>query len=212
MVLEAVADYELWIWHAFFRMAGSHNDINVLQRSPVFVKLVDGPPINYEVNDHQYNKGYYLTDGIYPRWATFVKSITNPQGNKASHFASEQDNARKDVERAFGVLQQRFAIVRYPALTCSNEQMWEVMNCCVILHNMIIESERNNPVHDHQPYDFEGPHAQVDHNVPVDWADYLSMYLEIHDETTHHDLQADLANHLWARRGMAATPQEEEDD
>ena len=73
--------------------------------------------------------------------------------------------------------------------------MWEVMNCCVILHNMIIESERNNPVQDHHPYDFEGPHAHVDHNVPTDFADYLSMHLEIRDETTHNDLQADLANH-----------------
>ena len=195
VVLEAVADHELWIWHAFFGMAGSHNDINVLQRSPVFAKLVEGhaPPVNYVVNGHEYNKGYYLADGIYPKWATFVKSVPNPRGNKSCHFAAEQESARKDVERAFGVLQQRFAIVRYPALTWSNEQMWEVMNCCVILHNMIIESERYNPVHDHMPYDFEGPHAQVDHNVPADFADYISMHLEIRDENTHNALQTDLA-------------------
>jgi hypothetical protein len=30
VVLEAVADYDLCIWHSFFGMAGSHNDINVL--------------------------------------------------------------------------------------------------------------------------------------------------------------------------------------
>ena len=140
-----------------------------------------------------------------------MKSIPNPRGYKACHFAAEQESARKDVERAFGVLQQRFVIVRYPALTWSNEQMWEVMNCCVILHNMIIESERYNPVHDHMPYDFEGPHAQVDHNVPADFADYISMHLEIRDENTHNALQTDLAEHLWARRGMAAVEEEEED-
>ena len=30
VILEAVADQDLWIWHAFFGMAGTHNDINVL--------------------------------------------------------------------------------------------------------------------------------------------------------------------------------------
>jgi hypothetical protein len=38
VVLEAMADYDIWIWHSFFGMAGSHNDINVLQCSPVFSK------------------------------------------------------------------------------------------------------------------------------------------------------------------------------
>ena len=46
----------------FFGMADCHNDINVLQYSLVFVRLVDGqaPECNYVVNGHQYNKGYYL--------------------------------------------------------------------------------------------------------------------------------------------------------
>jgi hypothetical protein len=30
VVLEAMDDKDLWIWHAFLGMARSHNDINVL--------------------------------------------------------------------------------------------------------------------------------------------------------------------------------------
>jgi len=33
IILEAVASQELWIWHVFFGMPGSLNDINVLDRS-----------------------------------------------------------------------------------------------------------------------------------------------------------------------------------
>uniref|UniRef100_A0A0D3BFA6 DDE Tnp4 domain-containing protein n=1 Tax=Brassica oleracea var. oleracea TaxID=109376 RepID=A0A0D3BFA6_BRAOL len=107
IVLEAIASQDLWIWHAFFGPPGTLNDINVLDRSPVFDDIFQGraPKVNYIVNGHEYHLAYYLTDGIYPKWATFVQSISHPQGPKASLFANQQEAVRKDVERDFGVLQ-----------------------------------------------------------------------------------------------------------
>jgi hypothetical protein len=37
---EAVADHETWIWHEFFGMIESCNDINVLQRSLICLKRI----------------------------------------------------------------------------------------------------------------------------------------------------------------------------
>lgn len=81
IVLEAVASYDLWIWHAFFGAPGSLNDLNILARSPLFEQLIagDGPSTAFEVNGHKYDMGYYLVDGIYPTYATFVKTISQPQ-------------------------------------------------------------------------------------------------------------------------------------
>jgi hypothetical protein len=102
---------------------------------------------------HTYTKGYYLADGIYPEWPVFVKTNRNPTEEKYNRFAKEQEACRKDVERAFGVLQPRWAIVRHPTKTWSVQQMWEVMTSCVIMHNMIIEEERDDSVYD-QGWDF----------------------------------------------------------
>jgi hypothetical protein len=60
---------------------------------------------------HEYSMGYYLADGIYPEWATFLKSIKDPPTERERIFAKVQEAARKDIERAFGVLQAKFAIV-----------------------------------------------------------------------------------------------------
>jgi hypothetical protein len=113
-LLEAVLDKDLWIWHAFFGKTGSHNDINILHRSFLFARLAEGqdPEEHYTINGNKYTKGYYLGDGIYPSWATIVKTISKPQCNKKKYFALSQESCRKDVERAFGVLQSRFTIMR----------------------------------------------------------------------------------------------------
>ena len=106
MILEVVADYRLWIWHAYFGVVGSNNDINVLHSSPLFNEQCRGvgPAISFVVNDNQHHMGYYLVDGICPRWSVFVKMIRCPLEKKI-FFAVRQEAASKDVERAFGVLQ-----------------------------------------------------------------------------------------------------------
>ncbi|XP_056858232.1 uncharacterized protein LOC130507549 [Raphanus sativus] len=121
------------------------NDINVLDRSPVFDDIIEGraPRLEYVVNGHKYKLAYYLTDGIYPKWSTFIQSILRPQGPKARLFVEKQEAARKDVERAFGVLQARFAIVKNPALTWDKKKIGKIMRACIIIHNIIVENERN---------------------------------------------------------------------
>ena len=57
-------------------------------------------------------------------------------------FAKQQEGARKDVERAFGVLQSRFTIIRRPARLWKRKGVGRVMLACVILHNMIVEDEK----------------------------------------------------------------------
>jgi hypothetical protein len=36
IILEAVATHNLWIWHAFFGLPGTLNNISVLDQSPIF--------------------------------------------------------------------------------------------------------------------------------------------------------------------------------
>ncbi|XP_017248253.1 uncharacterized protein LOC108219350 [Daucus carota subsp. sativus] len=77
IILEAIASKDLWIWHAFFGLPWSLNDINVLDRSHLFEEYAEGsgPEVRYTINGHEYNMSYYLADGIYPSWLTFVKTI-----------------------------------------------------------------------------------------------------------------------------------------
>ncbi|GJU34391.1 ALP1-like protein isoform X1 [Tanacetum coccineum] len=68
VLLEAVASQDLWILHAFFGVAGSNNDVNVLHQSTVLNDLKVGKALEvpFVANDVNYKWGYYLTDGIYP--------------------------------------------------------------------------------------------------------------------------------------------------
>nr|XP_043620883.1 uncharacterized protein LOC122592661 [Erigeron canadensis] len=101
--LEAVASQDCWIWNAYFGVAGSNNDLNVLNQSPLFNAFEDGtdPLVPFTVNGTEYNYPYFLVDGIYPRYAIFVKTISHPTGEKRIRFAKAHEAAWKDVERAF---------------------------------------------------------------------------------------------------------------
>ncbi len=53
----------------------------------------------------------------------------------------KQESCRKDVERAFGVLKSRFAIIAGLSHFWRKEVLHDIMTTCIILQNMIIKDE-----------------------------------------------------------------------
>jgi hypothetical protein len=76
-------------------------------------------------------------------------------------------------------------------------------NTCMIMHNIITESERANPMHDDHPYDWESALAQVDHQVLADFKTFLQRQHEIGNKHVHQPLHDNLVAHLWTSRGNA---------
>ncbi|XP_072066940.1 uncharacterized protein [Arachis hypogaea] len=204
IVLEVVASSDLWIWHAFFGVSGSNNNINVLDRSPVFDDILNdrAPEVNYTINGNNYTMGYYLADGIYPEWATFVKSISKPQGKKRKLFAQYQEGQRKDVERAFGVLQARFAIIRGPARFWEKKKLANIMRACIILHNMIVEDERDTYAgnfaqgleYDDVENGLSQPQLGEEDFAP--YHQFLQRNAQLRNRQQHRQLKEDLIEHI----------------
>ena len=104
-----------------FGLPRSHNDTNVLQRSPLFAWLADGDAPQLTFKSMVTNT----------QWAIIVKMAYVPHGQLLSrqyatlkikrgvHFAKAQEAQRKDIEQAFWVLQSRFAIV------CGLARFWD---------------------------------------------------------------------------------------
>jgi hypothetical protein len=61
------------------------------------------------------------------------------------YVATCQEACRKDIERAFGVLVQHFQILqRRPLKNWYWEEIVNIMDGCIILHNMVVKSCREN--------------------------------------------------------------------
>ena len=107
----------------------------------MFDNLASGnaPSVNFTVNGTAYNMGYYLADGIYPPWATLIKGISSAQSQKQRYFTAKQSEYRKDIERTFGVLQAKYAIIKGPARLWIPVDLKFIVDCGIILHNMGIE-------------------------------------------------------------------------
>ncbi|KAJ9555173.1 hypothetical protein OSB04_009787 [Centaurea solstitialis] len=56
-------------------------------------------------------------------------------------FQGAQEAARKDIERAFGILRKRWNIIKQPSRFMEIPTMRKVMYACIILHNMILENK-----------------------------------------------------------------------
>ncbi|XP_026416514.1 uncharacterized protein LOC113311948 [Papaver somniferum] len=205
VILEAAASDDCWIWHAFFGLPGSQNDINVLQNSPLFedLKYRISPRVNFSINGNQYTHGYYLADGIYPKWSTLVQCYRQPpsgeMGRSYSYFNSRQMDLRKDVERALGILKRKFAIICGPYRGLSAREMHKTMLTCIIMHNMVIQETRpNKNWTNHQDEDLR-PEIIPARGLPA--RNYAQMTSHIENRTLYNRLREDLRANMSAEFG-----------
>jgi hypothetical protein len=122
-----------------------------------------------------------------------VKTIRNPEGRAEAKFAKAQEAARKDIERAFDVLQARFAIVRGPT------RFWDkgtlIMTTSMILHNMIIEDEKHLNLEFF--FDNDGTRVKPSRNPDK----IQETFRNIENRATHRRLKEDLIQYHWRRHG-----------
>ena len=150
IVLEAACDYNLWFWHAAYGFSGSLNDGNVLSLSPLLDRMTSGKfskleeeagvvPFFIEGTATGFNNTYFLVDGIYPAYTRFVKAILHPSEEDERRYTKWQESARKDIERAFGVMQCRFKSIASPIHIMNEESIYNLAASCLIMHNMCVQ-------------------------------------------------------------------------
>ncbi len=116
IVLEAAAeDYNLWFWHtAYYGFSGALNDGNIIALSPLLDRMTNGTFSQLEeeakvvpffiLDGQPFRRTYFLVNGIYPQYTRFVKAVREPITDQEKRFTGWQESARKDIERAFGML------------------------------------------------------------------------------------------------------------
>jgi len=148
IVVEALADYNLYVWHAVFGYPGTLNDINIWDNSYLLQSLCNGSfgglDFLFPIGGEMFHELWVLVDGIYPSLARFVKPISVPVGKCEELFAVWQESTRKTIERLFGVFKKKFYFFNRPIPFAFMEDIIYMFYCCIILHNMAVVERINS--------------------------------------------------------------------
>jgi hypothetical protein len=200
IVLEAAVDYDTYFWHAVFGFPGTQNDLIVWDQSPLLKAMENGhfsmfvdPTEEFIIGGQSFDKFWFLVDGIYPEISRFVKTISAPNSKEEEHFIKWQEGVRKDIERAFGIIQSKFRWLVRPIELWDQEGIERVVIGCIMLHNMMVRYRQSQGVRE----------------------DYINYAI---DEATRHQLDVEI-NHskvndsvlielglLTAEDGLIASP------
>ncbi|XP_059635427.1 uncharacterized protein LOC132277604 [Cornus florida] len=125
-----------------------------------------------------------------------------PNYSKRKTFCSQTRGCRKDVERAFGVLQIKWAITQGPVRFWDKGDLCLIVKTCIILHNMIIEDEHHANVGRWTPPPEETISIPTLIRNPLVLAAHIfSRQVQIRNKETNTQLRKDLIEDLWSRFG-----------
>lgn len=85
-----------------------------------------------------YSGAWFLVDNGYLDWATTVPPIKNPVTYEEIRFSEWLESMRKDIECTFGIIKQRFQILKYGIRLHKLSNSDKVWSTCCALHNMLL--------------------------------------------------------------------------
>ena len=91
-----------------------------------------------DIVEVRYRGVWFITDNGYLSWSCTVPPIKNGSSYKEIRFSEWLESMRKDVECTFGILKQRFAILRYGVRLQSIEKCDQLYLTCCALHNRLL--------------------------------------------------------------------------
>jgi hypothetical protein len=109
----------------------------------------------------------------------------------------KQASVRKDVECDFGLLKKRFNILVIPDWSYSQRTLGLIMRACIILHNMIIDNERDDGYDDkyHTVTSVVAP--PVNYEAPASLTSILQTAAHLTSGLVFSNLQSNLIEHVW---------------
>ncbi len=118
IVVETLADHNLFAWHTVFGYCGTLNNITIWDSSYLLQPLCDGSfsdlDFTFTIGGEVFEQLRMLVDGIYPSLARFVKTVSVPLVDYQALFSLWQESKHKGIESFLGVFKKKFNFFNRP--------------------------------------------------------------------------------------------------
>jgi hypothetical protein len=162
ILLQGVCDADKLFWDVCVRCPGGTHDATHLRESDLWQKLrahevLQEPVINVGGKEV---KPFIVGDSAYPLSSFLLKPFNNRSTGTAQQnvFDKHMRKGRVKIENAFGVLKNRFQILKN--LNVQVDKAADVIVACCVLHNICIlagQDAGGEDLRDPHPNDFQGP-------------------------------------------------------
>jgi hypothetical protein len=151
---EVTVRHDRWIMAASQGFAGSWNDKTIVHYDTFVNRFRSGDlygNVQFEVQvsatETKKIRGLYLIcDGGYHKWRCMQCPFPEGRTDDERAWSQELMSLRKDVECVFGILKQRFRILKLPQLWMADAdgrstKLDNVFQTCCVLHNMLLNTD-----------------------------------------------------------------------
>jgi hypothetical protein len=111
---------------------------------------------------------YYLCDGRFPKLKHLICPFKwSSVGSDRQNWSSHLESTRKDIERTFGSIKQRFGCLVNPIPIQEDRRLEQLINACCVLHNIIFDYNGADNWKDQVSHGVRSCNVEAEDDIPV---------------------------------------------